>query len=170
MEIKYQIDNNWSIEKDTFNWINNNVTSDSIILEFGSGLATEYLNKICKVYSVEEDIKWVNKYHDNYIHAPLENNWYNREIIKNQIPEKCDLILVDGPAYGDRMGFFTYRDLVDIKKINCRKFVFDDLERQNDLNCYNNYLEYIKSEFPESEIVSEIIKNDSKTFGYIIIK
>ncbi len=79
----------------------------STIVELGSGNGTNRLTKEFKVYSIEDDKKWIGYCEDsNYIHAPLveiseEKDsplWYDVETISSQIPEDYDLVLVDGPS------------------------------------------------------------------------
>jgi hypothetical protein len=113
------------------------------ILELGSGAGTQELMKIFgegHVFSIEQNEEWLNKYHDNYIHAPLKehkpiknhdgNLWYDARILEKELPKiDYDIILVDGPCPpGGRAGFVKYFDLFkhDVP------IVFDDLHRYRD--------------------------------------
>ncbi len=94
-------------------WIVENIPDGATILELGSGKGSEVLYHLgYKVFSVEEDIQWVNKYHGvTYIHAPIENNWYNLLAMKS-IPKKYDLLIIDGPKRGwQREGILDHLDL-----------------------------------------------------------
>ena len=56
-----------------FRWIRKNIKDGSTILEIGSGSTTRELAKHYKVFSVEHDYRWANKYPEaTYIHAPLK--------------------------------------------------------------------------------------------------
>jgi len=92
----------WSIEKILYDEIVKILPEGKTILEFGSGGGTEELLKRWKVYSVEDDKDFIGKYNTNYIHAPLVGNWYDTEVLKKELPENYDLVLVDGPHGGIR--------------------------------------------------------------------
>jgi len=89
----------WSIEKKLFNWIIKNIPIGSTILELGSGYGTIELSKKYKMISIEHDKKWLNLCEESkYIYAPLKDNWYDVNILKNKLNGiKYDVILIDGP-------------------------------------------------------------------------
>lgn len=114
-----------------------------IILELGSGLGTSKLVDLFgheMVFSIEQNEEWLNKYHDNYIYAPLKehkpiknhdgNLWYDARVLERELPKiDYDIILVDGPCPpGGRAGLTKYFDLFkhDVP------IVFDDLHRYRD--------------------------------------
>ena len=88
------------------------------------------------MYSVEHNTNWVNKYPNvTYIHAPILNylnddpilqefplpnsGWYDIDVIKKEMPEKYDLIIIDGPVGATphdagRGGFYKYLDTFNI--------------------------------------------------------
>jgi hypothetical protein len=83
------------------------IAKEATIVELGSGNGTNRLVEEYKVYSIEDDEKWIGYCEGtNYIHAPLKNyqlnhgiiSWYDRDIISEYIPQNYDLILVDGPS------------------------------------------------------------------------
>ena len=164
----------WSIDKGLYEFIYQNLEEGKTLLEFGSGNATQELVKRWDVYSVEENKEWSGKYHDKYILAPIENQsyteesgwqgWYNKEIVSKNLPTHVDMILVDGPCHGNRNGLFENRDL--ILNLGFAFIIFDDLERQKDLKCYQDFVDYFKSE--NINIETKIIANE-KSFGYIKI-
>lgn len=119
----------WSIEQVIVDWIYNNIPENSIILELGSGYGTADLVKKYKVYSVEEDKKWLNLIPDsNYIYAPLKDNWYDISFIEKIDPD-YKLLLIDGPAGGNRYGILKH-----IKSFyNGATIIVDDAERPDDL-------------------------------------
>ncbi|MFX1569667.1 MAG: hypothetical protein ACFFCV_15005 [Promethearchaeota archaeon] len=46
-------------------WLDNNLRSDMILFEYGSGLSTLYFSqKVNKIVSIEHDKEWYNKIHD----------------------------------------------------------------------------------------------------------
>lgn len=132
----------WSIDKNLFEKITKLLPYNSIILEFGSGFGSGELSKYYTVYSIEHDEKWLNKYPVNYIYAPLKPleinnniNWYNVDILKKEIPDNYNLILVDGPPkssskYEDgRMGFYYNLGLFNLDNVI---LIFDDVERNKE--------------------------------------
>ena len=129
----------WSISEICFNYIREILPDGSTILEFGSGFSTEQLSKYYTMYSVENYQEWVGKYDATYIYAPIREyeiggsdifgdadfwtapedipgeqtaaqvGWYDPDIVKKNLPDKYDLILVDGPngTFG-RAGFYKH--------------------------------------------------------------
>lgn len=125
---------------------------EKAILELGSGKTTQELVKHYNVFSVEHDPKWLNKYKSNYIYAPLNTRWYDVNILKKELPQNYDLILIDGPpAYEyskrySRIGFLRNLDLFDTTV----PMVFDDTNR--------------KSEYKLAKRISEIVKREVTYF------
>lgn len=133
----------WAIDIECYNKIKEILPKGSIILEFGSGSGTAELIKDYEVYSVEHDINWVNKNGSKYIYAPLKQSkgvldiqWYDALILKEKLPEKYDLILVDGPPSTannrkSRQGFYWNLDLFNLDNTI---IIFDDIQREHDMN------------------------------------
>lgn len=114
-----------------YKWIRKNIKDNSVILELGSGITTNELGKHYKLFSIEHDYQWVNKYRNTtYIHAPLKkydndapigfpqpnNGWYDIIFIKDDLPKSYDLIIIDGPVGATpddvgRGGFYKYLDM-----------------------------------------------------------
>jgi hypothetical protein len=130
----------FSIDLGVLTAIRQLVEAGSTIVELGSGNGTNRLVKEYEVYSIEDDEKWVG-YCDgsNYIHAPLvslENKgedikWYDLDCITRGLPEKYDLILVDGPSgKKGRSGLLANLDIfrTDVP------FVIDDTLREHECN------------------------------------
>lgn len=127
-----------SITWEMVNHIRKLVPENGTILELGSGPATAILAKEFTVYSVEHDKEWLNKYHDNYIYAPVvphkavrgysdSKTWYSADHLRGKLPKNYDLLLIDGPpAY--RAGIIKYRELFrkDVP------WMMHDLHRAND--------------------------------------
>jgi len=131
----------FSIDEQVFEYINKVLKEGDTILELGSGWASGELSKRFTVYSIEHDMKWVNRYDTNYIYAPIvdistnkedrkhEKRWYDPEIVKQNIPENYDLILIDGPpGWIGRGGFLKYIHLfkTDVP------IIFDDVNRRDE--------------------------------------
>ncbi len=137
----------WSLSDGAYNWIRSNLPDGATILELGSGAGSERLAQNYTVYSVEHDAAWVNRYSNvHYIHSPLRehkvvkgfdhNFWYTPSIIKEKIKDlKIDLIIIDGPKGGHKMGesgrsgALKYIDIFP----EGVPFLFDDLHRGNEL-------------------------------------
>tara|TARA_B100001287_G_C22681736_1_gene530826 strand:+ start:62 stop:541 length:480 start_codon:yes stop_codon:yes gene_type:complete len=122
---------NWSIGNELYKWLTENLEEGKTIIEFGSGTGTIELTKKWKVYSIEHDEKWVGKAPDsNYIHAPLgEDGWYDAKKVFDNLPEKYDCIIVDGPIGPTaRLGIDKHWD-----KFNTNvPIIFDDTDRKKD--------------------------------------
>ncbi len=90
-----------------FRFIANKIPEGSIVVEIGSGAcSTPALSSIYKLYSIEDNPNYINKYKSSiYIKAPLKNGWYDRNIVSKHMPKKCALVFVDGPVgEGNRAG------------------------------------------------------------------
>ena len=136
---------NWSICDGVLEAVRNLVDEKSTILEFGSGMGSKTLAEICTVYSIEHDERFLHIHESvNYIHAPLkkieplsdfdETKWYDVETIRESLPDKIDLILVDGPPekYG-RSGLLHHLEMLDR---NCI-WIIDDVLREKDQKLAN---------------------------------
>jgi len=130
----------WMLPIEALEWVENNIISGSKILEFGSGKGSERLSKNYRVFSIEHNSEWVDKYPTNYIHAPIVNHadqrfgsevgWYDIEMVRSQLPdEEFSLIIIDGPpADIGRSGILDHLWLLD----NCRYILIDDLHRKKE--------------------------------------
>ena len=100
----------WSISKELFAFICENLEHGKTVLELGSGPGTNMLAKYFKVYSVENDPQWLNKYNSTYLHVPLKNleqplpgfpsdrYWYDGAVLEEKLKDiDYDLLLIDGP-------------------------------------------------------------------------
>jgi hypothetical protein len=127
MEYDKQNLNGWALPEEAFEWILKNIPKGSTILELGSGSGTKELVKYYTVYSVEQDVNWMNKEpKSKYIYAPLVNGWYHKKLF-NQLPKKYDLLIVDGPIKKDRCNFTKF-----CHKFNNVPFLIDDTQREDD--------------------------------------
>ena len=122
--------NDWAISEEMYAWIKQEIPEGKTILEFGSGTGTIELTKHYKVFSVEQDSRWVGLApNSNYIHAPLKGDWYDSDIVFSNIPKNYDLIIVDGPMGQNlRPGINQYWN-----KFNTDvPLLFDDTHRKKD--------------------------------------
>jgi len=116
-------------------WVESNIPKGSTILELGSGKGTLRLVENYKVYSIEHDKKWVNKYGSNYIYAPIKDGWYDIEAIKKGIPKQYDLIIVDGPPRkieGKKIGRLPLSDHLDLFNTDV-SIIVDDSDRGREM-------------------------------------
>jgi hypothetical protein len=141
----------WAIDYAVYEKIKELIPVGSTVLEFGSGTGTSELAKHYTMYSVESNSEWVGKFESNYIYAPIkyyddvytkpdivdggakyEKGWYDISEIQKNLPDKYDLILVDGPEgkkHG-RGGFFKH---IEAFKCNSVPIIFDDVNRVPEL-------------------------------------
>lgn len=161
--------NKWMMDEKTFKLIRKVLPEGGTILELGSGEGTAELVKHYKVYSIEHDKAWLNKYHDNYIYAPIKKHkpvnkhlfsehWYDPKVLKSILPQiDYDLIIVDGPPINfGRAGMLKYWDL----------FKHDVPVILDDLNLHRVYRIALglASRLGSKSI---IVYTDSKNFGII---
>ena len=92
----------FAISRELFEFIRQTLPDGSTILELGSGSGTGELCRHYRMYSIEQDKKWLNTYNSTYIHAPLKNRWYDVTILREKLPTipTYDCILIDGPSGG----------------------------------------------------------------------
>ena len=134
----------WSISQELFNFVRYVLPKGSTMVELGSGWASSQFSKFYTVYSVEHDKRWLNKYNTNYIYAPIVNRWYDPQTLEKELPQKYDLILVDGPLGTiGRGGFYKYLHLFNTDVI----IIFDDVERQAEYNLMCNVSDALNRNF-----------------------
>jgi len=110
----------------------------STILELGGGMSTVILSKDYRVYTVEDNPKWIKELNNvTYIKSPLvkystffskEEVWYDPGVLAAELPKSYDAIIVDGPAGStfSRYGFVEYLHL-----FNRVPILFDDIHAVN---------------------------------------
>jgi hypothetical protein len=137
MEINYKNLDGWSIPREVFEWIINNIPQNSSILELGSGNGTKELVKLYNVYSIEENIKWVNVVEGTtYIYAPIKpttymephtSGWYDLSCFE-KIPNNYNAVIIDGPVGNNRINFIHFCDFFkpDVP------YIIDDTQRSGD--------------------------------------
>lgn len=147
----------WAIDEEVYEAIKTLIKPGSTILELGSGDGTSELLKLYKVFSIEHDQKWVNKYKSTYIYAPIKNGWYDAEIVKKELPGHYDLILVDGPPGNiGRHGFFTNLELFNTSI----PIIFDDVNRKPEYDLMVAVAKQLNKQFT-------VFSSKKKQFGIV---
>lgn len=153
----------WAIQESCYNFLVEKLPAGSTLLELGSGIGTMHLAKHFKMYSIENYLEWVDKYDSTYIHAPIKSyddrwtapdlpgegterqlGWFDPQIVANNLPEKYDAILIDGPngMFG-RGGFLKHLDLFNTDVL----MVFDDIDRESEMQLMIKVAEHIKRNY-----------------------
>lgn len=121
------------IEMCVFKYIQTVIAEGSSVLEFGGGAAsTPSLGSKYLLYTVEQDEEWmIFPNLTTYIHSPILNGWYDSDIVKKNIPESVDLILIDGPKGEElRSGILKHDDILRRSK----NIIVHDTWRELDRN------------------------------------
>lgn len=134
------------------------INKRKIIVEFGSGISTIFINHLnkkynldIKLFSIDHDQSWqhtlrklyLNKNDDSVdlIHAPLgptkngvkdEQLWYEEQIVNQKLANiKADLIIIDGPPGGEQNEYARYPAIEIVKNnLNIEGIVLvDDISR-----------------------------------------
>lgn len=125
----------WMLPPEVFQWLEDNISHGSSILEFGSGTGSVLLSEKYELISVEHDEQWLGLSSGEYIHAPIVQNqasnkyselgWYDFEMLKD-LPSSVDVILIDGPP-GEigRSGILQF--LQELPR--CTWMIIDDTDR-----------------------------------------
>ena len=120
------------IEKCLFDYILDKDEVGSTIIELGAGYcSTKAFSEFYNLYSIEENPSYVNLVSGvNYILANIKDNWYDREIVKQNIPKTHNLVFVDGPSgEGNRSGLLDNLDLFNENTI----YIFHDTYREPEM-------------------------------------
>ena len=145
--------NDWSVSSDFLDMIKREVPSGSTILEFGSGDGTKKLCENYTVYSIEENKDFVGKYHGNYLHAEIVDDWYNKEKVVEFVRNlDYDAIIIDGPAYGLRKGIL---DILEHLNLDVPIFI-DDIDRPDDLSVLLELSNYLKHKTPRRSMYNVV--------------
>jgi hypothetical protein len=167
----------WSISQTLFDTIHKILEPGDKILELGSGWGTGQLVKDYEVFSVEDNKNFLDIYESNYIYAPIveekipqfpnDKGWYDIDVLKENLPEKYDLILVDGPwGHIGRGGFAKYLDVfrTDIP------IIIDDIQREEELALVNAVVK--KTEARKKIYTSPRLKSEriAKQFAVLMPK
>jgi hypothetical protein len=116
------------IEIELFQFIIDEFKEGSTIVELGSGYcSTKAFSLYFNTYSIDENPDYLHIFnYVNYLHAPKRDGWYDRELVKEFLPEKYSLVFVDGPlGEGNRNGLISNIDIFDKDS----SFIFHDTFR-----------------------------------------
>tara|TARA_R100000808_G_scaffold18910_1_gene41298 strand:+ start:4257 stop:4748 length:492 start_codon:yes stop_codon:yes gene_type:complete len=112
--------NGMALSIESHQWIHKNIKKESTIIELGAGYGTKELAKFYNVYAVEDDKRFIGLSAEvKYIHAPLKNDWFDIEAVKAGLPEKYDLLIIDGPGgnKSNRNLIFDFYDEIFLQNI-----------------------------------------------------
>ena len=86
------------------------------------------------MFSIEEDIRFIKVFHDQYCHAEIKDGWYDLDKVRNFLNGKYfHAVLIDGPAHGERLKILdSGLDFNDFKVI-----IVDDIERKEDAELFS---------------------------------
>jgi hypothetical protein len=155
----------WSIQPEAYSFIIKNLEYGSTILELGSGFGTQVLSEKYKMASIEHNKRFIGKYNSTYIHAPMKGHWYDVNLVRNGLPEKYDMILIDGPVGSEsknRIGFWENIGLFNTNVL----MLFDDTNRAGERHLFEKCLEFV-NENAENPRKSETFKTFSVIYGKV---
>jgi hypothetical protein len=123
--IKWPLLGGFSLGHNTVDTIQQH-TSGKKVLELGSGKGSMVLSRFSKLYSIEDNKNFSENYKGGTVfHVPIEDDWYNIEMLKEAISKvEYDFLIMDGPAKANRVKFFENFHL--FKKV---PFLIDDTHR-----------------------------------------
>lgn len=97
------------------------------MVELGSGEGTKHLVSHFNLTSIEQNEKYLNLHHDNYIYAPIKHNWFDLSAFEAK-DLNCEVLLVDAPFGASRRGVID-----NFKLFNAKTVIFDDVNREKDM-------------------------------------
>jgi hypothetical protein len=149
-----------AISIDLYGWIVDNLPQGRVILELGSGDGTIFLCKRWKVYSVENNPRWLYHAPSEYIFAELKDGWYDPDALREHLPKSYDLLLIDGPRSPEsaptRHNMLKHLDLFDLSV----PIIVDDVNRRAELELLTKLGAITGRD-------SEIHTHEEKAFGVI---
>lgn len=147
---------NWNIGHKIVDFIKSRLSDGKQILELGSGAGTAELVKNWKVKSIEEDQQFINSYHNDYIHCPIVDGWYDVKQLEKLKSVRWDLLLIDGPAHGLRSNMMKHFELFKFEVGQI--IVADDVERNDDSKALSELEKKLQENFA-------VIREDFDSIG-----
>lgn len=120
----------WALSSDALSVVKE--LSPQCILELGSGQGSLELAKICPVYSVEHDRRFINNQSDIvYLFCPIKDMWYRADALKIMLASlpTVDLLIIDGPP--GTIGRAKILEHLDLFNLSANILV-DDIHRNED--------------------------------------
>ena len=137
------------IEKVLYEFILDQVSIGSVVVELGGGnCSTRALGRNYRLYTIEHDSRFLQHTdYTTYLHAPINNDWYDRECLMEKIPDDIRMIFVDGPSGNGtwlRTGLLDNLDLFG--NLDNTMFIVHDTWRSQDMNLAKNLAEKLNRE------------------------
>ena len=160
----------WMLPTVVFEWIEKNIDFGSTILEFGSGEGSKRLSLNYELYSVEHNPEWLHSSNGICLYAPIklsnkfpgELGWYDILSIKEELPEKIDLMIIDGPNGSiGRSGILDYTDLFSWDY----PVLIDDLHRESEYQFSQQLSESVNLECTHFAGTGSKEKGSLRSFG-----
>ena len=105
------------------------------VLELGSGIGTgHWVKEGYDITTVEHDLKWINSCEGaHYIHAPLTNAYYPKDVITELFKNKFDIWIIDGPPgiLSDRTKILDIFEAKDKEVCWPKVIIVDDCQRED---------------------------------------
>ena len=166
----------WMLPNEAFDWIENNIPPQSMILEFGSGDGSNLLLEKYSLFSVEHDPEWLEHTDSNYIYAPITANntstlnneigWYDRKYLSD-LPNQINLLIIDGPT-GEigRSGIIDCLDLI----VRPDYILVDDTDREKEYSLSKKLCEYYMAEVSHHTSSQKRANGEFRKFDILIPK
>ena len=165
----HSLGSGWTITPELFRWIRTHLPEGKVILELGSGYGTQELLKYYNVFSVEHDPAWLACAPGNHvIHAPIRDcdgyRWYDTHILRKELPQQYDLLLIDGPPKSiGRSGFLHHLDLFELHV----PIIVDDCNRPEELAMLHALAATLNRRFEIIETTQVHKTQGRKAFGVL---
>ena len=102
-------------------------------------------------YTIEHDARWVSKLNWNLqeahmhhfskiLYAPIVNDWYDINYIRSQIPEKIDMLFIDGPPGDSRKSPRGQQFIYELVESNELKLVVIDDTHREENDQFSKYI------------------------------
>lgn len=115
------------IEQCLYEYVINTFKKKSTMIEFGSGLvSTKVFSDYFNLFSIDDNVKYINKFNCNYILASIKDGWYDADIVFKNIPKVYDVVFIDGPSgTNNRNGILEHVDKFSVDAT----YIFHDTYR-----------------------------------------
>ncbi|MCB0359214.1 MAG: hypothetical protein KDD44_06250 [Bdellovibrionales bacterium] len=116
-------------------------------------MTTAFVRAGLIVVSVEHDQAYINRCGSHFIHAPIVDGWYDREILRDRLRGiEYDMLLIDGPpGHIGRQAVLENLDTIYFNDQNPSVVMIDDINRPAERRIF----EALAKSYPHSEIVRD---------------